>query len=47
MILVDDNLRFISLIRSDNDSAKFCDSAETDFNDKFSPEDDTANLTVI
>jgi hypothetical protein len=47
MILINDNFRFILLIRSDDDSARFCNLAETDFNNGFSPGDNAASLTVI
>jgi hypothetical protein len=47
MILIDDSFRFISSIRSDDNSVRFCDSAEISFDDKFSPGDDTASFIVI
>jgi hypothetical protein len=47
MILIDDSFRFISSIRSDDKDAKFCNSAKTDFDNKLSAEDNTANFAVI
>jgi hypothetical protein len=47
MILIDDSLRFISLIRSDNEGVKFYNSAKADFDNRFSPGNDIASLIVI
>jgi hypothetical protein len=46
MILVDDSLRFISSVRSDDDDARFCDSAEADFDGGLSPGDGAASFAV-
>jgi hypothetical protein len=46
MILVDNNLRFILSIRSDINT-RFYDSAKVDFDNRLSPEDSAANLTVV
>jgi hypothetical protein len=47
IILVDDSLQFILLIRSDNNDVKFCNLAEADFDDGSSFGNDTASLIVI
>jgi hypothetical protein len=47
MILVDDNLRFISLIRFNEDDTKFYDLTKADFDDKFSFENNITNFIVI
>jgi hypothetical protein len=46
MILVNDSLRFISSIRSDI-NIRFYNSAEADFDGRFSLENGVASLTVI